>query len=157
MKNKSEEKLQANAKTHADREGKLLESLSKARKELEDKRKGNTEQENLFKKKKLNAESKLESAIREYDREMDSLTGEIKKEQEEYNLEKKNLDELEEEFRKIKHAKEVNKKLEDEWQIKLQQFTIEENRKVDAAKYIIDMFFAFKERKKKKKKKRGKK
>merc|ERR1712170_288472 len=81
---------------------------------------------------------------------------EVNKEKEIYNQEKAKLDEMEENYRKIKHAQEVNKKLEDEWALKRQQFEIEENRKKDAATYIRKMYDAWKERKKKKKgKKRG--
>merc|ERR1711998_174670 len=111
--------------------------------ELDKKRKANTENENLLKKKKQNAENRLETNIKEYDQEMERLTEAVNKEREEN-------------FRKIKHAKEVNKKLEDDWALKRQQFEIEENRKRDAAQYIRKMYDAWKERKKKKKGRKGK-
>ena len=71
-------------------------------------------------KKKQNAENRQETNIKEYDQEMERLTEAVNKEKEIYNEEKAKLDEMEENFRKIKHAKEVNKKLEDEWALKRQ-------------------------------------
>lgn len=155
MNKKSEDKVEANRKNHLERENKLEEGLTKARKELEEKRKQNNEVENALKKKKLNAENRLETTIIEYDKEMISLSEETQRNMDIYNDNKGELDRLEEDFRKIKHAKEVNKKLEDEWAVKLQQFEIEENRKKDAAHYIAEMHAAWKERKKKKKKRGG--
>ena len=151
LKKKSEEKLSLNDKNHAQTAAKLEEVLKKAKKELEEKKKQNTETENILKKKKVNAENRLENSIKDYDREMEAYTEEAKRLEEGYGSEKKRLDDLEEDYRKIRHAKEVNKKLENEWEIKLQQFEIEENRKRDAAKYIVDMWAGWKERKKKKK------
>merc|ERR1712166_1135162 len=131
---KSENELSANAKNHADIESKLKDNQTKAVEELDKKRKANTETENLLKKKKQNAENRMETVIKDYDTEMERLTELVDKEYEVYNGEKKKLDEMEENFRKVKHAKEVNKKLEDDWALKRQQFEIEENRKGDAAK-----------------------
>lgn len=152
LKRKSEEKLSLNDKNHTQTAAKLEEVLKKAKKELEDKKKANNVEEGTLKKRKMYAENRLENSIKDYDREMESYTEELKKSQDNYQNEKKKLDDLEEEYRKIRHAKEVNKKLEDEWAIKLQQFEVEENRKTDAAKYIVDMWAGWKERKKKKKK-----
>jgi hypothetical protein len=151
LKRKSEEKLALNDKNHAQTAAKLEEVSKKGKKELEEKKKQNTETENILKKKKVNAENRLENSIKDYDREMEAYTDELKRLDEEFRAEKKKLDDLEEEYRKIRHAKEVNKKLESEWEIKLQQFEIEENRKRDAAKYIVDMWAGWKEKKKRKK------
>merc|ERR1712224_1062146 len=89
------------------------------------------------------------TVIKDYDAEMERLTELVNKEMEIYNAEKEKLDAMQENYRKIKHAKEVNKKLEDDWALKRQQFEIEENRKGDAAKFIFKMYEAWKEEEKK--------
>lgn len=86
----------------------------------------------------------METVIKDYDTEMEKLTELVNKEVEIFDEAKKELDEMEEKYRKVKHAKEVNKKLEDDWALKRQQFEIEENRKVDAAKFITKMWEAWK-------------
>jgi len=155
LKKKSEEKLALNDKNHAQTAAKLEEVLKKAKKELEEKKKTEYWYRNYSQEEKVNAENRLENSIKDYDQQMEMNTEELKRLQEHFETEKGKLDDLEEDYRKIRHAKEVNKKLEDEWAVKLQQFEIEENRKRDAAKYIVDMWAGWKERKKKKKKKRG--
>merc|ERR1711976_1119750 len=127
MHEKSDQELPATQKNPDDIEAKLKDNLSKAVEELDKKRKANTDTETLCKKKEQNAENRLETNIKEYDQEMERLTEAVNKEKEIYNQEKAKLDEMEENYRKIKHAQEVNKKLEDEWALKRQQFEIEEN------------------------------
>jgi len=155
MMKESEEKLEADKKMHQERESKLKDAMDNARKELDEKIKENKDKEDILKRQKYNAENRLDCAIREYDKEMENLTAEVNKEMGIYNEVKSELDGMEEKVRKMKHAKEVNKKMEDEWNIKLQQFEIEENRKKDSAHFIRNMWAAYKEKKKKKKKRGG--
>lgn len=51
---------------------------------------------------------------------MERLTEAVNKEKGVYDGRKSTLDDCEENYRKVKHAQEVNKKLEDEWALKRQ-------------------------------------
>jgi chromosome segregation ATPase len=87
-----------------------------------------------------------------YDQELHDLKEKLRESKQVHAQVTEELMIVEDDYRRIKHEKEINEAIELEWQIKLQKFDMHENRKEKAAQFIVNMWKGWKENKKKKKK-----
>ena len=98
----------------------------------------------------MNKESlNLNTQIESYDTKMTDKQEKLDQTNAELDRLKKEHEEIENDYRRIRHQKEINKKIEDEWQEKLnviksfiifQKFQMAEERKSMACKFIRNMW-----------------
>jgi chromosome segregation ATPase len=130
-------------KNNVDEERKKLDDAEKKTEDLQSKQLTNlTQTYNKYKN----------SMTDTYDADLSELKGKLNQSKQLHAEVEEELRIVEDEYRRIKHEKEINEAIELEWQIKLQKFEMHEERKEKAAEFIVNMWKAWKALKKKPKK-----
>lgn len=137
---------------HEDKYKRHKNNVEEERKKLDESEKKTEELQN----KQLNnltlSYGKYTSSMKDtYDVDLKDLKDKLKQTKIVHAQVEEELMKVEDEYRRIRHEKEINEAIELEWQIKLQKFEMHENRKEKAAGFIVNMWKAWKENKKKKK------
>jgi hypothetical protein len=142
---------------HEDKFKRHKNNVEEERKKLDEAEKKTEELQNKQLSNLLLSYGKYTNSMKDtYDYDLRELKDKLKQTRQVHAQVEEELMKIEDEYRRIKHEKEINETIELEWQIKLQKFEMHESRKEKAAGFIVNMWKAWRDNKKKKKKPRSK-